>query len=330
MKPQSIVSGIQPTGQLTLGNYLGAIRHWVKDQERADCFFVLVDLHALTVPHDPSTFRERCLDFVAQYLACGIDPAQSTVFVQSHVAAHAELAWLLQCNVGMGALSRMTQYKDKVGKSDSASAGLFTYPVLMAADILLYGATHVPVGDDQKQHLELARDIAQRFNQRYGETFTVPEPAIAEVGCRIMSLGDPTRKMSKSDPNPRNVISLLDPPDTIVHKLNRAVTDSGSEIVHGPGKPGVSNLLEILSALTDEPIPILETSFANSGYGSLKAAVADATIALLEPIQARFTAIRGDEGYLHEALARGADRATQAAQPNLEAAKRALGLLSPT
>ena len=258
----TILSGIAPSGRLTLGNYLGAIRNWVELQQQYDCYYVLVDLHAITVGQDVGTFADRCLDFIAQYIACGVDPEQNAIFVQSHVPEHAELAWILNCYSHMGELNRMTQFKDKSQRHDeNINAGLFTYPVLMAADILLYQATHVPVGHDQIQHLEFTRDVGQRFNNRYGSIFTIPERLIPDVGARIMSLQDPSKKMSKSDVNEGNVVFLLDEPSRIARKIRRAVTDSGSEILHRVKKPGVSNLLNIASAITGEPIEALEEGY---------------------------------------------------------------------
>ena len=324
-----IVSGIQPSGRLTLANYLGAIKHWVPLQDTADGFYVLVDLHAITTRQDPLTFADRCLDFVALYLACGIDPAKSTVFVQSHVPAHSELAWILACHTGMGALNRMTQFKDKTRRGEpNINAGLLTYPVLMAADILLYQATHVPVGDDQKQHLELARDLAEHVNQRHPGLFTVPEPSIPAVGARIMALGDPGSKMSKSDPNDHNLIALLDDPATIRNKIKRAVTDSGQTVRFDPDKPGVSNLLTTLGATTDRSVEELEREFSGRGYGHLKNALADAVIDLLAPVQARFREIRNDSQFLHTTLADGAVRAGERASVTMQRVRDALGLIA--
>jgi len=327
-----VLSGIQPSGALTLGNYIGALKHWVALQETHDCLFALVDMHAITVRQDPAVLRDRCHEFLCLYLAAGIDPERSTLFVQSHVPAHAQLAWLLNCHTSMGELNRMTQFKDKSAKnSENINAGLFDYPVLMAADILLYQADAVPVGNDQKQHLELARNLAERFNARAGEAvFTVPEPFIPEVGARIMSLGDPTAKMSKSDDVEANVIKLLDEPKKVVKKIKRSVTDSDGEVrFDESAKPGVSNLLSIYSAVTDESIADLEARYAGQGYGALKGDLADAVVAFLEPLQARYAEYRDDIAGLDALLARGAASARQRAQPTLDAAYEATGFLPP-
>ncbi|MGE0623194.1 MAG: tryptophan--tRNA ligase [Pseudomonadales bacterium] len=327
MKP-TLLSGIAPSGRLTLGNYLGAIRNWVNNQDQYQCYFPLVDLHAITVRQDPSVFTERCRDFVALYLACGIDPERSVVFAQSHVPQHCELAWILQCYVQVGELNRMTQFKEKSRQNrKSINAGLFSYPALMAADILLCKATLVPVGEDQRQHLELTRDIAERFNHRHGELFPKPEAHVPDSGARIMSLQDPSRKMSKSDPVEANVIALLDAPDIIARKIQRCVTDSGSEIVVRDDKPGVSNLLHILAATTDTSIASLESQYHGQGYGRLKRDVTDAVVALVETIQARFMEIRSDTNGLAEILAAGAHSARATARTTLAEVHRALGFL---
>lgn len=325
-----VLSGIQPSGELTLGNYIGALKHWVAMQDSHDCLFALVDMHAITVRQDPAALRERCHEFLCLYLAAGIDPERATMFVQSHVPAHAQLAWLLNCHTSMGELNRMTQFKDKSAKNvDNINAGLFDYPVLMAADILLYQADAVPVGNDQKQHLELARNLAERFNARVGEKlFTVPEPFIPEVGARVMSLGDPTAKMSKSDDVEANVIKLLDEPKKVVKKIKRAVTDSDGEIrFDEENKPGVSNLLSIFSAVTDATIPELEKRYAGQGYGALKGDLADAVVAFLEPLQHRYAEYRDDTAGLDALLARGAAAARQRAEPTLEKAFALTGFL---
>ena len=325
-----VLSGIQPSGELTLGNYIGALKHWVNLQDSHDCLFALVDMHAITVRQDPAALRERCHEFLCLYLAAGIDPDRATLFVQSHVPAHAQLSWLLNCHTSMGELNRMTQFKDKSSKNaDNINAGLFDYPVLMAADILLYQANAVPVGNDQKQHLELARNLAERFNARAGKpVFTVPEPFIPDVGARIMSLGDPTAKMSKSDDVEANVIKLLDEPRKVVKKIKRAVTDSDGEIrFDEANKPGVSNLLSICSTVTDESIADLEARYEGQGYGALKGDTADAVVAFLEPLQARYAEFRQDIAGLDAILARGAGAARQRAQPTLDAAYQATGFL---
>ncbi|MGH8429782.1 MAG: tryptophan--tRNA ligase, partial [Solimonas sp.] len=282
-----VLSGIQPSGRLTLGNYLGALKHWVGLSDRYDCHYMLVDLHAITVRQEPAQLRERCHEFLALYLACGLDPAQNTLFVQSHVPAHARLGWILNCYTQMGELNRMTQFKDKSAKhADNINAGLFDYPVLMAADILLYQAKAVPVGDDQKQHLELTRDVAIRFNNLYGEVFTVPEPMIPPVGARIMGLQEPTAKMSKSGEAETDAIYLLDAPDVITRKIKRAVTDLGAEIKHDiAAKPGVSNLMSILAAIRGESFASIEARYVGKGYGHFKTEVAEAVVECLRPVQ---------------------------------------------
>lgn len=315
-----VLSGIQPSGNLTLGNYLGALKHWVAMQDDFDCLYTLVDLHAITVRQDPKQLRERCYEFLCLYLASGLDPEKSTLFVQSHVPEHCQLAWILNCHTAMGELNRMTQYKDKSSKhADNINAGLFNYPVLMAADILLYQADAVPVGNDQKQHLELARDLAARFNSRYdAQILKMPEPYIPKVGARIMSLQDPTAKMSKSDDVESNVIGLLDEPKRVAKKIKRAVTDSDGEIRYDEAsKPGVSNLLSMLSAVTGEDITELEGSYAGHGYGKLKGDLADAVVAFLEPLQARYHEFQADRAGLDAILARGAASARKRAQPTL-------------
>ncbi|MER2055150.1 MAG: tryptophan--tRNA ligase, partial [Clostridia bacterium] len=298
-----IFSGIQPSGVLTLGNYIGALRRFAELQDEYDCIYCIVDEHAITVRQNPADLRRRCLELAALYLASGIDPEKSLIYCQSHVSAHAELAWILNCYTYMGELSRMTQFKDKSAKhADNINAGLFTYPVLMAADILLYQTAFVPVGADQKQHLELTRDIAQRFNGVYGDVFTVPEPLITKSGARIMSLQDPERKMSKSDPED-TFVSLLDDPDTVRRKIKRAVTDSESEIRFDPeNKPGVSNLLNIISALTGESTDSICTELNGQGYGALKTRASDCVIAALEPLQAEFKRLIADKEYLFSVL----------------------------
>jgi tryptophanyl-tRNA synthetase len=324
----TVLSGIQPSGDLTIGGYIGAVQNWVKMQHDYDCLFMLADLHTLTVKQDPHLFRARCYDFLALYIACGIDPTQNILFAQSHVPAHTQLAWILNCYTHMGELSRMTQFKDK-SKQHAANinVGLFDYPVLMAADVLIYGAHHVPVGDDQKQHMELIRDVAQRFNHQYGEIFVVPEPYIPPQGARIMSLQEPLQKMSKSDSNPNSYIALLDEPDTIRQKLKRAVTDSDNEIRLDPAKPGVSNLLILLSAMTGQKISQLENDYQGSGYGRFKSDVAEAIVTHLAPIQAQYKALREDESALQQLLQAGATAANARAQTLLKRVYAAVGLL---
>ncbi len=324
-----MLSGIQPSGRLTLGNYLGAIKNWLPLSATYDCYYMLVDLHAITVRQEPAILRERCYEFLALYIACGLDPANNTLFVQSHVPAHARLAWILNCYTQFGELSRMTQFKDKSAKHvDNINAGLFDYPVLMAADILLYQAAQVPVGDDQKQHLELTRDIALRFNNLYGNVFKVPEPMIPPVGARIMGLQEPTGKMSKSDDAETNALYLLDPPDTIVRKIKRAVTDMDNSVRFSIAeKPGVSNLLSILSATTGEAIPALESRFAGQGYGAFKSAVADAVVECLKPVQAKYHDIREDREGLRRVLQDGAHRASARADATLKNVHEVLGFI---
>ena len=324
---KTIFSGIQPSGILTLGNYLGAVKNWVALQDEYDCYYCVVDLHAITVRQDPATLRRRTLDTMAILIASGIDPKKNVLYMQSHVSAHAELAWLLNCFTYMGELSRMTQFKEKSAKAgDNINAGLFTYPVLMAADILLYQADLVPVGVDQKQHLELTRDIAIRFNNIYGGVFTVPEPYIPKAGAKIMSLQEPEKKMSKSDENENAFISLLDPPDAIARKLRRAVTDSDGEIRYAEEKPGVSNLLTIYSVLTGKTGAESEKDFAGQGYGVLKQGVTDAVVAALEPLQKRYQEVRGDKAFLESVMTENAEKAAYAARKTLSKVQRKIGL----
>ena len=325
----TVLSGIQPSGRLTLGNYIGALKNWIGLQQEYDCYYTLVDMHTITVRQDPAELRERCYEFLALYLACGLDPKQSVLFVQSHVPAHARLCWVLNCYTQMGELNRMTQFKDKSAKhTDNINAGLYSYPVLMAADILLYGADQVPVGDDQKQHLELTRDVALRFNNLYGEVFTVPEPLIPKVGARIMGLQEPTAKMSKSDKAETNAIYLLDPPDRITRKIKRAVTDSDGEVrFDRDAKPGVANLMSILSAISGDSFEQIEQQFAGQGYGAFKGAVADAVVGTLEPLQQRYEEIRADRAGLQAILADGAARASERADAVLSRVHEAVGFI---
>ncbi|MBL1376615.1 tryptophan--tRNA ligase [Zobellella iuensis] len=326
-----VLSGAQPSGQLTIGNYMGALRQWVKMQQDYDCLYCIVDMHAITVRQEPQALRSACLDAAALYLAIGLDPEQSTIFIQSHVPEHAELGWILNCYTQFGELSRMTQFKDKSSRyAENINAGLFTYPVLMAADILLYQANQVPVGHDQKQHLELTRDIAYRFNQLYGEVFTVPEPFIPEEGARIMSLQEPTKKMSKSDDNSNNFIGLLEDPKSIAKKLKRAVTDSEDPPVvrfDQQQKPGVSNLLTLMSGASGRAIPELEQHFEGKMYGHLKTETAEAVLAMLEPIQRRFHELREDETELRKVLTMGADKARVKAVQTLEKVYDVIGFV---
>ncbi len=343
-----ILSGIQPSGELCLGNYLGALRRWVELQDDYDCIFMVVDLHAITVRQVPAELRKRCLSFAAQYIACGIDPKRSTIAIQSHVPQHAELTWVLSSLTSMGELGRMTQFKEKSrkavstdaavpdvpaveggGASQQANAALFMYPVLMAADILLYQTVGVPVGDDQKQHLELARDLAQRFNHHYSETFVVPEPFIPQVGARIMSLQDPTKKMSKSDDNANNSIALLDPPDAIRRKIRRAVTDSETEIAYHPARPGLANLLTMYAVLEGKPVEQVVQAYSGRSYSDFKSDLAELAISVLEPIQQRYRELMQDRSHLDQVLADGARECRRRAQRTLSKVYRKLGLVEP-
>ena len=321
-----IFSGIQPSGVLTIGNYIGALRRFSDLQDEYDCIYCIVDEHAITVRQNPADLRRRCLELAALYLASGIDPEKSILYCQSHVSAHAELAWILNCFTYMGELNRMTQFKDKAAKhADNINAGLFTYPVLMAADILLYQTSFVPVGADQKQHLELSRDIAQRFNGVYGDVFTVPEPLITKTGARIMSLQEPERKMSKSDPE-ETYVSLLDDADAIRRKIKRAVTDSETEIRFDPeNKPGVSNLLSIISALTDETPDQVSASLSGQGYGALKSRAADCVIAALEPLQQEYRRLIADKEYLMKVLNESSEKASRLAYRTLRKVQKKIG-----
>ncbi len=325
----TVLSGIQPSGRLTLGNYLGAIKNWLPLSATYDCHYMLVDLHAITVRQDPAILRERCYEFLALYIACGLDPKDNVLFVQSHVPAHSQLGWILNCYTQFGELGRMTQFKDKSAKhADNINAGLFGYPVLMAADILLYDAAQVPVGDDQKQHLELTRDIANRFNNLYGDVFTVPEPMIPPVGARIMGLQDPTGKMSKSDDAETNALYLLDSPDVIVRKIKRAVTDMDGVVRFDiAAKPGVSNLLAILAATTGKTVAALEVEFEGKQYGTFKGAVADAVVECLKPVQAKYAELREDRAGLQAVLKDGAERASVRANATLKRVHDVLGLI---
>jgi tryptophanyl-tRNA synthetase len=319
-----IFSGVQPTGNIHLGNYLGALRNWVELQHEYESFFCIVNLHAITKPQDPKLLAEQTRALARIYLAVGIEPKVSTIFVQSEVGEHAELTWILNCAARMSELERMTQYKDMVRKQTNVGVGVFDYPVLMAADILLYHTDLVPVGEDQKQHLELTRDLAIRFNRDYGETFRVPEPFIPKVGARIMSLSDPMKKMSKSDDDVNGSVMLLDDADTIQRKFKRAVTDSGSEIKFDKSRPAITNLLTILQLLTGQSPEQIEAHFADKGYAQLKQQLADATIEFLRPLQARVRAI--DDGELAAILESGREKAQSIARPTLEVVKERMGI----
>ncbi|SET15133.1 tryptophanyl-tRNA synthetase [Oceanobacillus limi] len=322
----TIFSGIQPSGTLTLGNYLGAIQHFVKLQEDHNCYFCVVDEHAITVPQDRLKLRENIKSLAALYLASGIDPNKSTLFIQSEVAAHTQLGWMLQSLSYMGELERMTQFKDKSEGKEAVSSALFTYPSLMAADILLYKTDIVPVGEDQKQHLELTRDLAQRFNNKFNDIFTIPEVSIPKVGARIMSLQEPTKKMSKSDENEKAFISMLDTPKKIEKKIKSAVTDSEGVVKYDKeNKPGVSNLLTIYASCTGESVEAIEEKYAGKGYGDFKQGVADAVIHVLQPIQERYNELIESE-LLDEILDQGAEKASFTANKMLAKAKKAMGL----
>ena len=325
-----ILSGIQPTGAKHLGNYVGAIRRWVEQQDEADCFYPIVDLHSITfLPRDPAELREATLDLAALLLAAGLDPDRSTLFVQSHVPEHPRLAWVLECLTPFGELRRMPQFRERAAAQQSFSVGLLTYPVLQAADILLYRADAVPVGEDQRQHLELARDVAQRFNQRFGETFTVPEGTYPEVGAKIMDLQEPTRQMSTSQSSELGLVHVLDPPDQVRRKLRSAVTDSGRDVVRSPTKPGITNLIEIMSAATGEAPEAIEAHYDGAGYGAFKDAVAEALIELFDPIRLRYAELRADPGGLSAVLAGGAEKAHAIAAETLSLAYEQVGFLPP-
>ena len=323
-----VLSGIQPTGDVQLGNYVGAFRQWVDQQYEFDAYYPVVDLHAITLPYEPSELRARTLEVAAILLASGLDPDVCTIFVQSHVPEHSELAWMFNNIVTVGELRRMTQFKDKAAKGgeESARVGLFTYPALMAADILLYDIDEVPVGDDQRQHVELCRDLAERYNTRYGQTFVVPKATFPVVGNRVMDLQNPTAKMSKSADSDAGLILLLEPPASIARKIKRAVTDTETEVRYDPAaKPGVSNLLELLSVATGKPPAELASGYQQ--YGPLKSDTADAVVAMVEPIQQRFAELAADPGHVHAVLAKGAAKATSVASATLDRAKRNIGLL---
>ena len=325
-----MLSGVQPSGDLHLGNYLGPIRHWPKMIEEYDCYFFMADLHTITVRQDPAALRRRVLTQVAQYIACGLDPEKCTIFIQSHVPAHAQLGWVLDCYTMFGELSRMTQFKDKAAKhKDNINAGLFTYPALMAADILLYQPDYVPVGEDQKQHVEICRDIAERFNGVYGEVFRVPEPYIAKVGARIMSLNDPASKMSKS--NPEGCVALMDSPEDVMRKFKRAVTDSDTErcVRYAPGeKPGVPNLIQIYASAVGKSYEEVEREFDGLGYGRFKPAVGEAVVELLRPIREETDRLLADKAYLEGVYRAGAERASRAAEKTLRKVYKKVGFVA--
>lgn len=329
MSKKIILSGIQSTGKLTLGNYLGAINNWVQMQEEYDCYYMIANLHSLTIRNDPETLRNNTLKVLAMYVAAGLDPEKNTIFIQSQVKEHAELGWILDCYTYMGELSRMTQFKNKAAKhADNINAGLFTYPALMAADILLYQANLVPVGQDQQQHLEITRDIAERFNKLYGKTFTIPEGYYGKASAKIMGLQDPTAKMSKSATNPNDVILLEDEPDAIIKKFKKAVTDSENKVRFDPeNKPGVSNLMQIYSSITGLKMEEIEKEFENSGYGDFKTKVAETVVDKLEPIQKKYKELLENKEYLEKIYTEGANRARKLASKTLDEVKERIGIL---
>lgn len=321
-----LFSGMQATGNLTLGNYLGALKNWVTLNNEYECFFSVVDLHSITVRQDPAELRKRARTLLTLYIAAGLDPEKNCIYYQSHVSGHTELSWILNCFTYMGELNRMTQYKDKAAKhSDNINAGLFTYPVLMASDILLYQADVVPVGADQMQHLEITRDIAERFNNIYGDVFTIPEAYVGKVGARIMSLQDPTKKMSKSDENVNASIYLLDDPDTIIRKFKRAVTDSGSEILYSDDKPGIRNLIDIYSVCTGKTVDDVVKEFDGKGYGDFKLAVGESVVDVLKPIQDRMNELSKDKAYLDGIIKANAEKANYFANKTLRKVQKKIG-----
>jgi tryptophanyl-tRNA synthetase len=324
-----IFSGIQPTGAKHLGNYIGAIRQYVATQEQGDAFFCIVDLHSITTAYEPEELRESTLSLAALLFASGLDPGRSTVFVQSHVRAHAEAAWLLGSVTSLGELRRMTQFKEKSEQQGFVSAGLFTYPVLQVGDIVLYETDIVPIGDDQRQHLELARDVAERFNARYGETLKVPRAVFADVGARIMDLQQPEKKMSTTGGTPQGTVLVLDPPDVVRRKFKTAVTDSGRDVVRAAEKPGISNLVDIMSVATGEAPEAIESRYNGAGYGQFKEDVGEAVVALFEPIQTRYEELRADPDELRRLLGIGAEKAREVSAPTLAAMYGRMGFVEP-
>lgn len=323
---KSLFSGMQATGTLTLGNYLGALKNWVEFEEEYETFYCVVDMHSITVRQDPAELRKRARALLTLYIAAGLDPVKNCIYYQSHVSAHAELSWILNCFTYMGELNRMTQFKDKSAKhADNINAGLYTYPVLMAADILLFQSDVVPVGVDQKQHLEITRDIAQRFNSIYGEVFTIPEPYIGKVGAKIMSLQDPDKKMSKSDENPNASIFLMDDRDSIIRKFKRAVTDSDNEVRYSDDKPGIKNLIDIYSLASQKPVDEIEKEFASAGYGNFKLAVGEAVADMLNPIQMRFEELSKDKSYIDGIIKTNAEKADYYAKKTLRKVQKKIG-----
>ena len=329
MDKKRVLSGIQATGKLTLGNYLGALNTWVKMQEEYDCYYMIADLHTLTVRREAEELRQNTLNLIAMYIAAGLDPEKNTIFIQSHIPAHSELSWILGCYTYIGELNRMTQYKDKSAKhADNINSGLFTYPVLMAADILLYKADLVPVGEDQKQHLELTRDIAERFNSIYGNTFVIPEAYTKKEGARIMGLQNPEAKMSKSSTNPNDVIFLEDEPEEIMKKFKKAVTDSDGIVKYNPEtKPGISNLMEIYSVVTGKTMQEIEKEFEGQGYGVFKETVGIAVTQKLKPVQERYKELKANKEYLESIYRKGAQKASEIANKTIEDVKNKVGLI---
>ena len=321
-----LFSGMQATGNLTLGNYLGALKNWVTLSDEYECFYSVVDMHSITVRQDPATLRKRARALLTLYIAAGLDPKKNCIYYQSHVSCHAELSWILNCFTYMGELNRMTQFKDKAAKhADNINAGLFTYPVLMAADILLYQADVVPVGDDQMQHLELTRDIAERFNNIYGDVFTIPEAYIGKVGAKIMSLQEPSKKMSKSDENPNGSIYLMDDPDTIMRKCKRAVTDSEAQILYRDEQPGVKNLISIYCACTGKTPEEVEKEFDGKGYGDFKVAVGESVVAILKPLQEEVARLNKEKSYIDSIIKENAEKANYYATKTLRKVQRKVG-----
>lgn len=323
---KSLFSGMQATGTLTLGNYLGALKNWVTLEEEYECFYCVVDMHSITVRQDPAELRKRARALLTLYIAAGLNPEKNCIYYQSHVSAHAELGWILNCFTYMGELNRMTQFKDKAAKhADNINAGLYTYPVLMAADILLFQSDVVPVGNDQKQHLEITRDIAERFNSIYGNVFTIPDPYIGKVGARIMSLQEPDKKMSKSDENANATIYLMDDKDTIIRKFKRAVTDSDNEIRYADDKPGIKNLIDIYGAVTGKSVQEIEKDFASTGYGDFKLAVGESVANMLQPIQEKFGALQKDKEYIDNIIKTNADKANYYSLKTLRKVQKKVG-----
>lgn len=325
-----MLSGIQPSGELHIGNYLGAIKNWAERADEYDCYYFMADMHTITVRQDPAELRRRVLTQLATYIACGLDPEKNTLFIQSHVPSHAQLAWVLNCYTMFGELSRMTQFKDKSARhADNINAGLFDYPVLMAADILIYQPDYVPVGEDQRQHIEICRDIANRFNGIYGDVFKIPEPYIPQVGARVMSLTSPESKMSKSDKDPNGCVYMLEKPEDIARKFKKAVTDSDASVRFDPaGKPGVSNLMQIYAAATGRTFKAIEAEFAGRGYGDFKKTVGDAVVELLRPIREETEHLLADKAYLEGVYRAGAERAAYTANRTLSKVFKKVGLLA--